>query len=120
MARVLLVDDDTAALGLAAKALTADGHAVVTASDGVEALERFRAAPANCDIVVADVQMPGLDGIALVEAVLAERPQTRAVLMSALAGELTRAEQLAVRGVTVLSKPYTLDALKAAVRRTVG
>lgn len=120
MARVLLVDDDAAALGLAANALRADGHAVTTAADGLEALERFRATPAAFDLVITDVQMPGLDGIALVETVLAERAGTRAVLMSALAGELTRAEQLAARGVGVLSKPYTLDSLKGAVRKAVG
>lgn len=116
MLRILLVDDDAANLGLAANALAADGHAVVTATDGTEALERYKTDPAAFAVVVADVQMPGLDGIALVEAMLAISPAQKAILMSGLSGELTRAEQLRRRGVALLSKPYTIEGLRAAVR----
>ena len=120
MARILLVDDDVANLGIAASALGADGHSIVTAGDGSDALDRFKAAPAAFDLVVADVQMPGLDGIALVEMLLAARPGLKVILMSGLAGELTRAEQLRARGVKLLSKPYTIDALRTAVRVSAG
>lgn len=116
MAHILLVDDDAATLAVAAGALGADGHTTVTAGDGGEALERFDAGPTGFDVVVADVQMPGVDGIALAEALLASHPGLKVILMSALVGELARADQLKARGVLLLSKPYTLDTLRAAVR----
>jgi CheY-like chemotaxis protein len=119
MARILLVDDDPANLGVAGRVLTEQGHTITTATDGSEALDQFTAAPEAFDLVVADVQMPGLDGIALVEQMLAMRTGLKAILMSGLQGELTRAEQLKARGVHLLSKPYTLEALKGAVSALV-
>lgn len=115
MARILLVEDDATALSIAAAALREAGHDVTPTGDGVEALDRFKANPGAFDVVVTDVQMPGLDGIGLAEHVLAIAPRLKVILMSGLAGELSRAESLKSRGVIVLSKPYTLEILKSAV-----
>src|SRR2546430_17162367 len=91
MARILLAEDDAATRDLVQRALGLEGHEVVVTQDGVEALEKLQAAPARFDVLVTDVQMPGLDGIALVEKGLAVNAQLRAVLMSGFADELGRA-----------------------------
>ena len=74
MARILLAEDDAATRDLVQRALGLEGHEVVVTQDGVEALEKLQAAPARFDVLVTDVQMPGLDGIALVEKGLAANP----------------------------------------------
>ncbi len=61
MARLLVVDDDPNQRRLYAQELAEDGHEVVTASDGKEALALLESAPP--DLVVLDIEMPGMDGV---------------------------------------------------------
>ena len=75
MARILLADDDAATRDLVKRALATDGHAVSSTQDGTEALERLQEAPDGFDLLISDVQMPGLDGVALAEKGLAGNPQ---------------------------------------------
>src|SRR5215471_19230327 len=67
MARILLADDDAATRELVQRALAMDGHDVVVTQDGAEALERLEAGGGRIDLLISDVQMPGVDGIDLVE-----------------------------------------------------
>jgi class 3 adenylate cyclase len=67
---VLVVDDDAVNRKLLEHSLLADGHAVVTANDGNEALERIREQPP--DVVLLDVLMPGLDGFGVLEQIKAD------------------------------------------------
>jgi class 3 adenylate cyclase len=67
---VLVVDDDAINRKLLERSLLADGHAVVTANDGNEALERIRERPP--DVVLLDVLMPGLDGFGVLEQIKAD------------------------------------------------
>ncbi len=115
MARILLADDETAARDLIKRALVADGHHVVEAQDGQEALDLVSADPTRFDLVISDVQMPVLDGIAMVEQALALSPDLKAIVMSGFAAGLTSAARLPAARVRVLTKPVPLDALKAAV-----
>lgn len=116
MARILLADDDAASRDLVSRALTSDGHTVDSTQDGAEALEHLRAPGAAFDLLVTDVHMPGLDGVALVERVLAAHGSVRVVLMSGYTSELERAQRLAPGKLTVVSKPFTLEQMRAAVR----
>jgi CheY-like chemotaxis protein len=120
MARILLVDDDSATRNLLARALTSDGHTVSIAADGQEAHDRITSDPRSFDVLVADVQMPLMDGVELAERVLAAVPHVRIALMSALAGELGRAERLRTEGVRLLAKPMSLDQIRAEVRGLLG
>lgn len=114
MARILLADDDAATRDLVARALTGAGHQVTACADGQEALDRLTAAPSSVDLLLADVQMPGLDGIELAERARALVPGLRCVLMSALTGELARAERLKREGgVRLLAKPFTLEQMRS-------
>jgi two-component system cell cycle response regulator CpdR len=115
MARILLADDDAAARDLVQRALAGDGHAVTCTQDGAEALEQIQSS-SPFEVLIADVQMPGVDGIALAEKSLKLRPQLRVILMSGFADELDRAEHLKSKVARVVAKPITLEGIRAAVR----
>ena len=116
MARILLAEDDAATRDLVQRALGLDGHEVVVTQDGMEALEKLQAAPARVDLLITDVQMPVLDGIALAEKALGVNPKLRIVLMSGFADELGRAGHLKAKIARVITKPFTLEQICSAVR----
>ena len=120
MARILLAEDDAATRDLVQRALALDGHEVVVTQDGAEALETLQAAPARIDLLITDVQMPGLDGVALVEKGLAVAPRLRVVLMSGFVGELGRADHLKGRISRIITKPFTLEQIRAAARAALA
>lgn len=120
MARILLADDDAATRDLVQRALAIDGHTVTPTTDGTEALEKLEENPDGFDLLISDVQMPALDGIALAEKGLAAASGLRVILMSGFAGELDRAGHLKGRLSHVITKPFTLDEIRSAVRATLG
>ena len=120
MARILLADDDAATRDLVQRALAIDGHAVTPTTDGTEALEKLQENPAGFDLLISDVQMPAMDGIALAEQGLAIAPGLRVILMSGFVGELDRAGHLKGRLSHVITKPFSLDEIRSAVRGALG
>lgn len=120
MARILLADDDAASRDLVRRALTADGHVVDDAQDGLEAAERLEAARGEYDLLVSDVQMPGLDGIALAHRALAAAPGLAVILISGYAEQLDRAAALKAKRLATLVKPFTLEQIRAAVRAALS
>jgi two-component system cell cycle response regulator CpdR len=119
MARILLADDDAAARDLVHRALASDGHDVIATHDGAEALERLQAGGAF-DLLISDVQMPGVDGIELIEKAVAVAPKMRVILMSGFAGELDRAKHLRSKIAREISKPFTLEQVRTVVRSVLG
>jgi CheY-like chemotaxis protein len=119
MARILLADDDAATRDLVKRGLEADGHSVHVTQDGGEALECVEGSAQKFDVLVSDVEMPLLDGIALAERAL-KQPNLRVLLMSGFAEQLDRARALKSRQVAVLSKPFTLEDVRASVRKLLG
>jgi len=118
MARILLADDDKGALDLVRRALELDGHNVTTADDGSEAQSVVNAG--GFDLLVTDVQMPGLDGISLAKAAVARHPGMRVVLMSAYADGLDLAAPLVARGARVVVKPFAIERIRAEVRAALA
>ncbi len=115
MARILLADDDKPTRDLVKRALESDGHAVEVAQDGTEALESLMNG-STAEVLVTDVNMPGLDGISLAKRAQGIVPGIRVLMMSGFAEELERAKSAAVGRVSVLSKPFSLDHVRSAVR----
>ena len=68
MARILLADDDPTTLDLVGRTLEADGHEVIRCTDGQEAFQRFSAAPRSFNLLITDLDMPGISGRELLEA----------------------------------------------------
>lgn len=124
MARILLADDDASTRDLVRRALEADGHSVVITQDGAEALEKLQAGGGAAggqtfDVLVSDVEMPLLDGITLAEHAL-KQGAMRVLLMSGFSEQLDRARALAGTKLAVISKPFTLEDVRAGVRRLLG
>lgn len=120
MARILAVDDEPGLLEILVEVLEADGHAVDTAGGGDAALARL--AEAAYDLIVSDVQMPGLDGLSLYDAVVAREPRLAGRYVLVTGSGLTSAVRAFVdrTGIRVLHKPYDLRAVQAAVREALG
>lgn len=106
MARVLIAEDDAAVREFVSRALSHGGHEVATANDGLEALGVLD--DESFDLLVTDIVMPNLDGIALALKVAKEYPAMPVLLMTGYAAERQRAHNLEVLIHDVITKPFTL------------
>ena len=111
--RILIVDDDPDIHRLLLAALEAPGRQIETASDGPEGLERVTAAP--YDLVITDVNMPGLDGLAVLERIHAIRPGTRVMVMTVANTPENIIGAIRQRAFSYFSKPFTIQAVSEAV-----
>jgi CheY-like chemotaxis protein len=109
------VDDDTGLLQLYSAFLREKGLEVETAENGFEALEIF--VKNRFDVVLTDVQMPTMDGIALAHEIRRLEPDTAIVLMSGDAGNESRAKPIADR---FMGKPFALGRMHKLVVDMVG
>lgn len=116
MAHILLADDDQATRDLVRRALEQDQHRVDITQDGAEALDALTSQPDTYDVLVSDVHMPGLDGIDLARRAIAAAPRLKLLLMSGFAEELERAEALGSPNLGIITKPFTLEQIRTAVR----
>jgi DNA-binding NtrC family response regulator len=117
MSKILIVEDDEPVRSLAARALERDGHTVETAEDGELGLEAIRACDGAYDLVVSDIRMPAMDGIAMAKAAAEEFPGIRIMLMTGYADQREQAEELRGIILEVVPKPFTLDQLRRKVRQ---
>jgi signal transduction histidine kinase/ActR/RegA family two-component response regulator len=84
--RILLVDDERAVREFLSQELSEEGHNVAVASDGYAALAQIDRG-LNFDLVISDLAMPGLDGVAVIREVRRRRPRLPAILLTGHAGE---------------------------------
>lgn len=117
--KILLADDDDGTRELVARALKADAHTVVCVSDGAAAADEIEAGGAGYDVLIADVDMPGLDGISVAKKARAASRGIAVVLISAHESQLARASEIDGANVETLTKPFQLDALRTAVANAV-
>jgi CheY-like chemotaxis protein len=120
MARILLAEDDASTRALFVRALKADGHDVIEVEDGQAALAQLTAAPAAIDIVVSDVEMPGMDGITLAQQALAANAQLKLLLISGYPEGLARAAHLSSPAIRCLAKPASLEDVRDEIRSLIG
>ena len=115
MARILIAEDEEALRALTARALTDSGHEVVTAVDGADALDILTREGGRFDLLLTDIRMPLMDGIALALATARDYPAIIILLMTAYADQRERASNLDALIHDVILKPFTLAEIKAAV-----
>jgi two-component system, cell cycle response regulator CpdR len=115
MARILLAEDDEALRALCARALRTDGHEVATACDGADALEVIARADASFDLLLTDIRMPVMDGIALALAAARDYPTLTILLMTGYADQRERAHGLDAIIHDVIAKPFSVSTLRGAV-----
>lgn len=116
---VLLVDDDPMVLRTLARALRRRRYQPIEASDPHHALEIARGLPEPVELVITDVVMPGMSGFRLVEMLMEIQPTVRALYISGYSREEVRWSGVPGAVRAFLPKPLSLDALAAAVRRTL-
>ena len=115
MARILIAEDEAPVRTLITRALAEDGHFVVATADGTEALEILQREDGGFDLVLADIKMPGMDGIALSLAMARDFPKVPIVLMTGYADQRERAAGLNALICNVIAKPFALAEIKFAV-----
>ena len=117
---VLVVEDEAQLRALAERTLARAGFRVLTAADGVAALEVLARGDAAVDVVLSDVVMPRLGGPELARRIRAERPTARILFMTGYAeGDAFGTDTGAVSDIEVLRKPFTPAELVRAVRRAL-
>lgn len=121
--KILTVDDDPDILTLLGMRLTAAGYQVISANNGEEALAQMAlSVPA---LVISDLRMPGIDGLALFDAIYAIDPTLPVILLTAQGTTLQEAETATQRGVfDLLSKPFDskhlIQKIEAALHWATG
>lgn len=115
MARVLIVDDEESMRLLVARAIAMDDHEIVTAQDGAEALDLIVEAAGAFDLLLTDIKMPVMDGIALALAVARDYPRLTILLMTGFADQRERASGLDAIVHDVVTKPFSIADIRTAV-----
>ena len=119
MARILIAEDEQALRGFVARALAMDGHEVIACADGAEALDRLTGDKRAFDLLLTDIRMPVMDGIALALSAARDHPRLTILLMTGYADQRERARGLDALIHDVIAKPFTLDAIRVAVSRAL-
>ncbi len=120
MPRVLIADDEDSMRRLVARAIAMDGHDVVTAEDGAEALDILERERGAFDLLLTDIQMPVMDGIALALMVARDFPDLTILLMTGFADQRERAHGLNAIVHDVVTKPFSVADIRTAVAAALG
>ena len=115
MPRVLIADDEASMRALVARAIAMDGHETVTAQDGAEALEILTRESGAFDLLLTDIQMPIMDGIALALSAARDFPGLTILLMTGFADQRERASNLNAIAHDVITKPFSVAEIRTAV-----
>lgn len=116
---ILVVDDETAVCQITQQTLEAFGYRVILAANGIEAVAVFAERSAEIAVVLTDMMMPLMDGLATIRILREINPQVRMIAASGLAaeGQVAQATSLGVRH--FLAKPYTAETLLKVLQETV-
>jgi len=115
MSRVLIADDEDSMRALVARAIAMDGHETVTAQDGAEALDILTRENGAFDLLLTDIQMPIMDGIALALSAARDFPELTILLMTGFAHQRERASNLSAIAHDVITKPFSVADIRTAV-----
>lgn len=118
MARIVLAEDDADLRRVLQRTLAAAGHEVDALADGGAALDRLQQGPA--DLLLADVVMPGLDGLALAERASHLHPGLKLMFITGFAAVVVDVGRRAPAGARLLSKPFHLRDLVDEVETLLG
>jgi CheY-like chemotaxis protein len=117
--RILLVEDEDGLRRVAQRALEKVGYKVITASDGVEALEAYRSHARDVDLIITDVVMPKLGGLALYRTLRQEGHGVAFLFTSGYAAHEIMRGDLPDGELALLQKPWTLADLTHRVREVL-
>jgi len=113
-ARILVAEDNVAVREFITRSLASQGHEVTAVADGQMALDKL--ADGKFDVLVTDIVMPNVDGIALALKAVRQFPDLRIVMISGYAQERMRAHNLDALVHRIIAKPFSLEEICAAVK----
>ena len=116
MTKILVVDDEPANLRLLGYVLSRNGYETAEAKDGLDALEWL--ARSRFDLVISDVRMPRMDGVALARHLVSSQPITPIFLITAY--QFDSREDISALNIPCLGKPFSFDELLSRIRKVLG
>ena len=116
--RILVVDDEQALLNITAESLAFQGYKITKATSAEEALNILETTPV--DLMISDIVMPGMDGYALADKVRMQYPKIKILLASGFYEKPDCEREVGDNGISVISKPYTLDTLLSRMKETLA
>jgi DNA-binding NtrC family response regulator len=118
MPKILIVDDKASMRKMLKEALEAQGHEVRAVAGGTEALLAMKRQPAA--LVLTDLRMPDIDGLALTRELRSQAPETAVVVMTAYGSVDTAVEAMRLGAANFLTKPFSLEHLKVVVDKALA
>ena len=119
MAKILIAEDDDIIRELVVRALSEDGHELTAAADGAAALDTLSHHDGTFDLLLTDVKMPIMDGIALALEAGRKHPDMAIMMMTGYADQRERTHELDALVHDVIAKPFSIDQIKGAVREAL-
>ena len=117
---VMLVEDEQTVREMTSRLLTRAGYKVVALSDAPAALEYMGESRRDIDVLVTDVVMPGMSGLALADRMMERYPSMGLVLISGYLAESLDLRAIAARGARFVSKPVASHEFLAAVDEAIA
>ena len=117
-ANILVADDEKSIRLTIKQALSTQGYEVNVAVDGSTALEQLKESPA--DLLLLDIQMPGMDGIEVLQKAMAQQPSLRVIMVSAHGSIDNAVDAMKLGAVDYLQKPFTPSELRETVDRVLN
>ena len=119
MARILIVDDDPHTVAVLSLWLGQHGHDVVKTGNGADALDAIAEQP--CDLIISDVNMPGMDGLELVKVVRLQRGlEVPFLMLTSRCDQTDLAKEMESYDVVLYPKPFMPSRLVAEIDRLLG
>lgn len=119
MTRILLIDDETDIVSELRDYLEFKEYAVYTACEGKMGERLLKELTPEPDIVLMDINMPGMNGLDLIRKSKIERPELRFIVITGRSDEATKRESLQAGAAYFLGKPFGLDQLDQAITRVL-
>jgi DNA-binding NtrC family response regulator len=115
--KILVVDDEETVRVLFQRVLQAAGYDVVTAADGKEALSGI--ADGDIDVVLLDINMPGLSGIDVLDKISTDWPNVCAIMVTAVADVQTAVAAMKLGAYDYITKPFDQDEMLRKIRQSI-
>lgn len=115
--RILVVDDEQNMRFLMKESLTREGYYCHTAENGTAALSEIR--KDHYDLIILDYKMPGMDGLETLRAVMKERPNTIAIMVTAHDTREIAMKAVEIGAYDYFSKPFDLDEMRVVIKRAL-
>src|SRR5438552_11857007 len=115
-AKILVADDEQNLRRVLVALLRREGHDVVQAASGVEAIDRL----ADVDVVITDLRMPGADGMEVLRTASKHHPQVPVIMITAYGSVGQAVEAIKAGAFDYIEKPFEADSIRIIVEKAIG